>query len=129
MQKECIRIESDTEREQMGLCSSKSIVAVAPDAGIQSTESGNQAEGTMHNSIWDDRTSTAQTAKNRTNSGVWSRGVNPPAKSYLELGGKGEEELQTSREAEEEEDTDGDEVVELLNVSDSEGSPRSQYLD
>ncbi|KAK9964790.1 hypothetical protein ABG768_005933 [Culter alburnus] len=56
-------------------------------------------------------------------------GVNPPAKSYLELGGKVEGELQTSRDAEEEEDTDGDEVVELLNVSDSEGSLRSQYLD
>ncbi|KAF4105611.1 hypothetical protein G5714_013273 [Onychostoma macrolepis] len=59
----------------------------------------------------------------------WLTGANPPAKGYLELGGKGEGELQTSREAEEEEDTDGDEVVELLNVSDSEGSLRSQYLD
>lgn len=113
----------------MGLCSSKSTVAVAPYAGIQSTESGNQADSTMQTSIWDDRTSAAQAAKNRTDSGVWSRGVNPPAKSYLELGGKGEGELQTSRDAEEEEDTDGDDVVELLNVSDSEGSLRSQYLD
>lgn len=57
------------------------------------------------------------------------RGANQSSKGYLELGGKGEGELQTSREAKEEEDTDGDEVVELLNVSDSEGSLRSQYLD
>ncbi|KAL0177675.1 hypothetical protein M9458_026569 [Cirrhinus mrigala] len=113
----------------MGLCSSKSTVAVAPYAGVQNSESGDQADSTMQTSIWDDRTSAAQAAKNRTDAGVWSRGANPPAKGYLELGGKGEGELQTSREAEEEEDTDGDEVVELLNVSDSEGSLRSQYLD
>lgn len=113
----------------MGLCSSKSTVAVAPYAGVQSSESGDQADSTMQTSIWDDQTSEAQAAKNKTDPGVWSRRANPSAKGYLELGGKGEVELQTSREAEEEEDTDGDEVVELLNVSDSEGSLRSQYLD
>ncbi len=83
----------------------------------------------MQTSIWDDRTSAALAAKNRTDRGVWSRGTNPSSKGYLELGGKGEGELQTSREAEEEEDTDGDEGVERLNVSDSEGSLRTQYLD
>ncbi len=83
----------------------------------------------MQTSIWDDRTSAALAAKNRTDPGVWSRGANPSSKGYLELGGKGEGELQTSREAEEEDDTDGDEGVERLNVSDSEGSLRTQYLD
>lgn len=114
-------MESDTEREIMGLCSSKSTVAVAPYAGIQSTESGDQADSTMQASIWDDQTSTAQADKNKADPEVWSRGANRPAKGYLEL--------QTSREEEEEEDSNEDEVMELLNVSDSEGSLRSQFLD
>lgn len=119
MRKECFRIESDTERELMGLCSSKTTVAVAPYAGIQSTDSGDQADSTMQASIWDDQTSTAQADKNKADPEVWSRGANRPAKGYLEL--------QTSQE--EKEDSSEDEVVELLNVSDSEGSLRSQFLD
>lgn len=59
-------------------------------------------------------------------------GVNQTAKGYLELGGKGggEGEAQTSREAEdEEENEDGDQVEEMINLSDSEGSLRSEYLE
>lgn len=58
--------------------------------------------------------------------------VNQTAKGYLELGGKGgrEGEAQTSSEAEEEdEDKDGDEVEELINFSDSDGSLRSEFLE
>lgn len=76
---------------------------------------------------WDDWTSTAQAGKNSTASGVWSGGTSPLAKGYLDLERKGEGEPQTSIEAEEE--SDGDIVVEFLNVSESEGILRSQFLD
>lgn len=115
-------------RGHMGLCTTKSTVALTPDARVITIESGEQvADSGMQ--MWDDRTSTTQAGKNRTASGVWSGDTNPFAKGYLELGGKGEGEPQTSRETEEEDDTDGDDVVELLNVSGSEGSLRSQFLD
>lgn len=109
----------------MGLCTT----ALTPGARVITIESGEQvADSGMQ--MWDDRTSTTQAGKNRTASGVWSGDTNPLAfKGYLELGGKGEGEPQTSRETEEEDDTDGDDVVELLNVSGSEGSLRSQFLD
>lgn len=60
-----------------------------------------------------------------------SGAVNQTAKGYLELGGKGGEgEAQASQEAvEEEEDKDCDEVEELINFSDSEGSLRSEFLE
>lgn len=65
--------------------------------------------------------------------GIKSGGVvNQTAKGYLELGGKGggDVEAQTSREAEEEdEDEEGDEVEELINFSDSEGSLISEFLE
>lgn len=113
-------------RRHMGLCTTKSTVALTPGARVITIEPRDQvANSTIQ--PWDYWTSTAQAGKNSIASGVWSGGINPLAKGYLELGGKGEEEPLTSREAEE--DTNGDELGELLNVSDSEGSLRSQFLD
>ncbi|GLD48524.1 F-BAR and double SH3 domains protein 1-like protein [Lates japonicus] len=126
----------------MGLCTSKSTVTLDPSAHTLSADRTSQAagegvspEGTP---ILDEGILMVQPVKSKAEGGGGGGGgtksvglVNQTAKGYLELGGKGGEgEAQTSREAEEEdEDEDGDEVEELINFSDSEGSLRSEFLE
>ncbi|XP_076595919.1 uncharacterized protein LOC143326249 [Chaetodon auriga] len=129
----------------MGLCTSKSTVTLDPSAHTLRADRASRAgegvspEGTP---ILDEGILMVQPVKSKTEGGAGGGGagggpkgggpVNPTAKGYLELGGKGggEGEAQTSREAEEEdEDEEGDEVEELINFSDSEGSLRSEFLE
>ncbi|KAG8003791.1 F-BAR and double SH3 domains protein 1, partial [Nibea albiflora] len=123
----------------MGLCTSKSTVTLDPSAHTLSADrasrvagEGVSPEGTP---ILDEGILKVQPVKSKADGGGGGGGpksgaaVSQTAKGYLELGGKGgvEGEAQTSREAEEEdEDEDGDEVEELINFSDSEGSLRSE---
>lgn len=128
----------------MGLCTSKSTVTLDPNAHTLSADRASHAagegvsrEGTP---ILDEGILMVQPVKSKAEGGGGGGGggtksggaVNQTAKGYLELGGKGggEGETQTSREAEEEdEDEEGDEVEELINFSDSEGSLRSEFLE
>lgn len=115
----------------MGLCTSKSAVSLAPSAEAPSGESGTRPGGGSPGGtpVWEEHTSTMQGTKAKAEAGIRSGGPNPTAKGYLELGGKGEGKPQMSREAEEEEDDTGDELEELLNFSDSEGSLKSEFLE
>ncbi|KAI3351347.1 hypothetical protein L3Q82_005893 [Scortum barcoo] len=120
---------------------SKSTVTLDPSAHTLSAErAGHAVEGVSREGtpILDDGILMVQPVKSKAEGGGGGGGtksggaVNQTAKGYLELGGKGggEREAQTSREAEEEdEDEEGDEVEELINFSDSEGSLRSEFLE
>lgn len=126
----------------MGLCTSRSTVTLDPsvhtlsgDQANQRTGEGVSPEGTP---ILDEGILMVQPVKSKTGGGGGGGGggtksagaLNQTAKGYLELGGKrgGQGEAQMSREAEEE-DENGDEVEELINLSDSEGSLRSEFLE
>lgn len=126
----------------MGLCTSKSTVTLDPSAHTLSIDGANHEtgegvspEGTP---ILDKGILMVQPVKSKAGGGGGGGGggikctgaLNQTAKAYLELGGMGggEGEAQTSREAEKE-DEDGDEVEELINFSDSEGSLRSEFLE
>lgn len=128
----------------MGLCTSKSTVTLDPSAHTLSVDRASRAAGEGVSlggtPILDEGILMVQPVKSKADgAGVAGGGgpksggaVNQTAKGYLELGGKGggEGEAQTSREAEEEdEDEEGDEVEELINFSDSEGSLRSEFLE
>ncbi len=127
----------------MGLCTSKSTVTLDPNAHTLSVDRASHAagegvsrEGTP---ILDEGILMVQPVKSKAEGGGGGGGgtksggvLNQTAKGYLELGGKGggEGERETSQEAEEEdEDEEGDEVEELINFSDSEGSLRSEFLE
>lgn len=129
----------------MGLCTSKSTVTLDPSTRTLSMDrascaagEGVSLEGTP---ILDDNILMVQPVKSKPEAmggrggGGWPKSavtVKQTAKGYLELGGKavGEGEAQTSQEAEEEdEDEEGNEVEELINFSDSEGSLRSEFLE
>lgn len=126
----------------MGLCTSKSTVTLDPSAHTLNVDRASRAagegvslEGTP---ILNEGILMVQPAKSKAEGAGGEAGpkcggaVTQTAKGYLELGGKGggEGEAQTSREAEEEdEDEEGDEVEELINFSDSEGSLRSEFLE
>ncbi|KAG7517863.1 hypothetical protein JOB18_018264 [Solea senegalensis] len=128
----------------MGLCTSKSTVTLDPSAHTlhagptsRAAAQGLSPRGTP---IIEEGILMVQPVKSKAEGvggggggGMKSGGViSPTAKGYLELGGKGsvEGEAQTSREAEEEDDNeDGDQVEELINFSDSEGSLRSEFLE
>lgn len=131
----------------MGLCTSKSTINLDPSAHTLSVDratcdswEGASIEGT---SILDEGLLMVQPIRSKpegTGRGGGGGGggpksggaVNQTAKGYLELGGKGvgEGETQTSREAEEEdEEEEGDEVEELINFSNSDGSLRSEFLE
>ncbi|KAK5865310.1 hypothetical protein PBY51_016484 [Eleginops maclovinus] len=123
----------------MGLCTSKSTVTLDPSAHTLSAEAASQAEiegvspeGTP---ILGKSILMVQPVKSKAEGGggggtksAWV--VNQTAKGYMELGGKGgvEGEAQTSQENEEEYE-EGDEVEELINFSDSEGSLKSDFLE
>lgn len=125
----------------MGLCTSKSTVTLDPSAHTLNVDQANKAtgdgvgpEGTP---ILDEGILLVQSVKSKTGGGSGEGGgtkssvaLNQTAKGYLELGGKrgGQREAQMSQEAEEE-DENGDEVEELINLSDSEGSLRSEFLE
>lgn len=123
----------------MGLCTSKSTVTLDPSARTLSADQVSRAAGLRVGSGGtpdvDEGILMVQPIKGKADGvggggGGWMKTggtVNHIAKGYLELGGKGGEvEAQTSREAEEEEEEEeGDEVEELINFSDSEGSVRS----
>lgn len=127
----------------MGLCTSKSTVTLDPSAHTLNAEraSHNAGEGVIFEGIpiLGDGILMVQSVKTKTENVARGGGVGPkiaganqPTKDYLELGGKGggEGEAQPSLEAEEEhEDEDGDRVEELINLSDSEGSLRSEFLE
>ncbi|CAB1437095.1 unnamed protein product [Pleuronectes platessa] len=126
----------------MGLCTSKATVTLDPSAHTLSADRASQAageevspEGTP---ILDEGIMMVQPVKRKAEGGGGIGRtkidglVNQTAKGYLELGGKGggEGEAQTSQEAEEEdEDEDCDQVEELINLSDSEGSLKSEFLE
>ncbi|KAI9525266.1 hypothetical protein NQZ68_009947 [Dissostichus eleginoides] len=123
----------------MGLCTSKSTVTLDPSAQTLSADGASQAEGEGVSPegtlIFGKGILMVQPVKSKAEGGggvgTKSGGfVNQTAKGYLELGGKGggEGEAQTSREAEEE-DEEGDEVEELINFSDSQGSLKSDCLE
>ncbi|KAL7395118.1 hypothetical protein ABVT39_010424 [Epinephelus coioides] len=123
----------------MGLCTSKSTVTLDPSTHILSADRASHAAGESVSPegtpILDEGILMVQPVKSKAEGGGGTKSggvVNQTAKGYLELGGKGggEGEAQTSREAEEEnEDEEGDEVEELINFSDSEGSLRSEFLE
>lgn len=120
----------------MGLCTSKSSVILDPSAHTLSADQASRAAGMEVSPeatpILDQGILMVQPFKNKAEGGVGGGGtksggaVNQTAKGYLELGGKGGGEGEAQ---EEDEDEEGDEVKELLNFSDSEGSLRSEFLD
>ncbi len=124
----------------MGLCTSKSTISLDPRAHTLSGERASRAAGEgvspEETPVLDEGILMVQPVKGKAESGGGGRPknggmVNQTAKGYLELGGKaeGEGEAHMSQEAEEEEeDEEGDEVEELINFSDSEGSLRSEFL-
>lgn len=125
----------------MGLCTSKSTVTLDPSAHTLSADKANQASGEgvspEGTPILDEGILMVQPVKSKTAGGGGGAGgtksagaLNQAAKGYLELGGKtgAQGEAQMSQEAEEE-DENGDEVEELINLSDSEGSLRSEFLE
>lgn len=130
----------------MGLCTSKSTIKLDPSTHLLSTERASRAagEGLSHDgtSILDDNILMGKPVKllpegteaKRGGSGgtKTGRAVNKTAKGYLEVGGKGRwfVEVPTSKEVgEEEEDKESNMVKELINISDSKGSLRSEFLD
>lgn len=120
----------------MGLCTSKSSVTLDPSAHTLSADrasrevgKGVSPEGTP---ILEDGILMVQPVKVKVEGGGGTKSgeaVNETANGYLELGGKGGGEAQTSQAEEEDEDEEGDEVEELINFSDSEGSLRSEFLE
>lgn len=130
----------------MGLCTSKSTIKLDPSAQLLSIERASRAagEGLSLNGtpILDEDILMVQPVK-LLPEGTGARGggaggtktggaVNQTAKGYLEVGGKGGGfgEAPTSKELdEEEEDEEGNMVEELINISDSKGSLRSEFLD
>ncbi|KAK9517603.1 hypothetical protein VZT92_022961 [Zoarces viviparus] len=123
----------------MGLCTSKSTVTLVPSAPTLSADRASRAagegvspEGTP---ILEDGILMVQPVKSKAEGGAGGTksggAINQTAKCYLELGGKGggEGEVQLSQAEEEDEDEEGDEVEELINFSDSEGSLRSEFLE
>lgn len=121
----------------MGHCTSKSTVTLDPsahtlsaDEAIHAAGKGISPEGTP---ILDEGILMVQPVKSKAEGGGGGSksggAVNQAAKGYLEVGGKGrhEREARISLETEEE-DEEGDEVEELINFSDSEGSLRSEFL-
>lgn len=130
----------------MGLCTSKSTIKLDPRAHFLSIEQASRAAGEGLSldgtPILDEDILMVQPVKLLPES-TGARGgggggtktggaVNQPAKGYLEVGGKGGGfvEAPTSKEVdEEEEDEEGNMVEELINISDSKGSLRSEFLD
>lgn len=130
----------------MGLCTSKSTINLHPSAHLLSTEQASRAAGEELSidgpPILDEGILMVQPIKLRPEgtgvrggegSGTKTGGeVNQTAKVYLEVGGKGGRggEAPTSKEIEEEEeDEEGNMVEELINISDSKGSLRSEFLE
>lgn len=127
----------------MGLCTSKSTVKLDPSAHLLSIDRASRAAGEGLSldgtPILDEDILMVQPVK-LLSEGAGARGggtrtggaVNQTAKGYLEVGGKGGGfvEAPTSKEVdEEEEDEEGNMVEELINISDSKGSLRSEFLD
>lgn len=130
----------------MGLCTSKSTINLHPSTHPLSMEQASQAAGGELSidgtPILDEGILMVQPVKLRAEgtgakeSG--GRGLKPgaevsqTAKVYLEVGVKEQRDGQalTSREVDEEdEDEEGNMVEELINISDSKGSLRSEFLE
>lgn len=129
----------------MGLCTSKSTIKLDPSTHLLSIERASRAAGEGLSldgtPILDEDILMVQPVK-LLPEGAGGRGgggggtktggaANQTAKGYLEVGkGGGFVEAPTSKEVdEEEEDEEGNMVEELINISDSKGSLRSEFLD
>lgn len=129
----------------MGLCTSKSTIELDPSARLLSIEQASRAaadelslDGTP---ILDEDIVMVHPFK-LLPEGTGARGcggggtktggaVNQSAKGYLEVGRKGGGFVAapTSKEVDEEEEDEGNVVEELINISDSKGSLKSEFLD
>lgn len=123
----------------MGLCTSKSTIKLDPSTHLLSIERASRAAGEGLSldgtPILDEDILMVQPVK-LLPEGPGARGGGgggtKTAKSYLEMGRKGGGfvEAPTSKEVdEEEEEEEGNMVEELINISDSKGSLRSEFLD
>lgn len=124
----------------MGLCTSKSTINLNPSANLLSMEQASRttSEGLSpdRSPILDEGILMVQPVKLK-NEGTGARGggtktsINQTVKGYLEVVGGGcDGEAQTSKEVdEEEEDEEGNMVEELINISDSKDSLRSEFLE
>lgn len=130
----------------MGLCTSKSTIKLDPNARLLSMERASRAAGEGlsldRTPILDEDILMVQPVKLLLE-GTGARGgggggtktcraVNQTAKGYLEVGRKGGGfvEAPISKEVDEgEKDEEGNVVEELINISDSKGSLRSEFLD
>lgn len=130
----------------MGLCTSKSSISLHPSTHPLSMDQASRAAGDKLSidgtPILDEGILMVQPVKLRAEgTGAMENGgrgpkpgteVSQTAKVYLEVGGKEQRdgEALTSREIyEEEEDEDGNMVEELINIADSKGSLRSEFLE
>lgn len=128
----------------MGLCTSRSSVRLDPGAHTQCADPASRAAGEGVNPggtpVLGEGILMVQPVRSKAEGGGGGGGgpksgggaAYQTAKGYLELGGKGggEGETQASHEAEEEDDDEeGDEVEELINLSGSEGSLKSEFLE